>query len=154
MDIDGNGIKQITNNKGDVQIITPAWSPDSKSISFAQSDESGHVDIHLLDILKGSIKKLTETPEADYLPIWAPDGKTLFFTGLYDYTPNLYKINLDTGEIIQNTDVGDVLIGTQWNIKNSSITALTLSSVDSSRIVEVSPERSIIKNKTILKKEF
>ena len=154
MDSEGNWIKQITDNKGDVQIITPAWSPDGQSISFAQSDESGHMDIYLFDISEGRLKKLTETPEADYLPIWNPDGKTLFFTGLYDYTPNLYKINLNTGEIIQNTDVGDVLIGTQWNIKNSSITALTLSSVDSSRIVEVSPERSIVKSKTIMNPKF
>ena len=154
MDSEGNGIKQITDNKGDVQIITPAWSPDGQSISFAQSDESGHMDIYLFDISEGRLKKLTETPEADYLPIWNPDGKTLFFTGLYDYTPNLYKINLNTGEIIQNTDVGDVLIGTQWNIKNSSITALTLSSVDSSRIVEVSSERSIVKSKTIMNPKF
>ena len=90
MDINGENIKQITSNTGDVQIITPVWSPDGKSIAYAESGPDGKMDIHILEIYSGESKQITNSAEADLLPIWHPDGSKISFTGLYDYTPNLY----------------------------------------------------------------
>ena len=50
MNSNGSNIKQITYNEGDTQIITPVWSPDGKSIAFAQSDPDGLMDIHILEL--------------------------------------------------------------------------------------------------------
>ena len=71
----------------------------------------------------------------------APGWKKISYTGLYDYTPNLYTHNLETGETIQNTDIGDVVIGANWNHETSAITALTLKTTDSSRVVDIDPSR-------------
>ena len=154
MDSNGQNIKQLTKHVGDIQIITPSWSPDGESIAFAQSNEDGLMDIYVYHIKENSLKKLTSSSEADSLPIWDPNGEKISFTGLYDYTPNLYTLNIASGEIIQNTDVGDIVIGTQWNNINSTITALTLSTVDTSRIVEIKPARSVIKNKININPKF
>ena len=154
MDLNSENIKMITNNIGDIQILTPSWSPDGKFIAYAQSDENGWLDIYVYSLVNGEINQLTNSPESDYLPIWSPDGENISFTGLYDYTPNLYSVNLATGKIIQNTDVGDIVIGTQWHNLNSSITALTLSTVDSSRIVEIDPKKSVEKNKLIINPKY
>ena len=154
MDLDGKNIKQLTRHVGDIQIITPSWSPDGESIVFSQSDENGLMDIYVYNLKENSLKKLTSSREADYLPIWDPDGQKISFTGLYDYTPNLYTLNIASGEIIQNTDVGDIVVGTQWNNITSTITALTLSTVDTSRVVEINPERSVIKNKININPKF
>jgi len=65
------------------------------------------------------------------------------FTGYYDYTPNLFTHNLKTGKTIQNTDLWNMYQGVDWNKNLSTVTAMTLSTVDSSRILEVDPTRSV-----------
>ena len=90
MNADGSNINQITYNEGDTQIITPAWRPDGKSIAYAQSDPDGLMDIHVLELSTKRSKQITNSNEGDFLPIWHPNGKRISYTGLYDYTPNLY----------------------------------------------------------------
>jgi hypothetical protein len=141
MNADGSDIKPLTMNEGDTQIITPMWRSDGKAIAFAQSDPDGLMDIHIMDLATGRVSQITDSHEGDYAPIWHPDGKKISYTGLYDYTPNLYTHDLETGETIQNTDIGDVVIGASWNHETSSITALTLRTTDSSRVVDIDPSR-------------
>ncbi len=154
MNADGSNIKQITYNEGDTQIITPAWSPDGKSIAYAQSDPDGLMDIHVLELSTKQSKQITNSSEGDFLPIWYPDGKKISYTGLYDYTPNLYTHDLASGATIQNTDVGDAVIGAQWNEQTSTITAFTLNTVDSARVVEIDPARRTNKTKLNINSAF
>ena len=154
MDINGENIKQITSNTGDVQIITPVWSPDGKSIAYAESGPDGEMDIHILEIYSGESKQITNSAEADFLPIWHPDGSKISFTGLYDYTPNLYTNDLTSGNTVQNTDIGDMVMGLQWDEQTSTITAKTLPTVDSSRVVAIDPARVANKTKVNMNPAF
>ena len=154
MDQDGDNIKQITENTGDVQILTPVWSPDGKSVAYAQSDSDGFLDIHIMDLGSSKTKQITNSAEGDLWPIWHPDGEKISYTGLYDYTPNLYTHDLTSGETVQNTDVGDIVIGAQWNDKTSTIIAFTLNTVDSSRVVEIDPSRVVIKTPVVMNPAF
>ena len=149
MNSDGTDITSLTMNEGDTQVITPMWSPNGKSIAFAQSDPDGLMDLHIIDLKNGRVKQIIESNEGDYSPIWHPDGENISYTGLYDYTPNLFTYNIKTGETIQNTDIGDIIVGSHWNYESSSITAMTLKTVDSSRVVDIDPSR--IANKVDLK---
>ena len=154
MKTDGTNIKQITNNKGDVQIITPSWSPNGNSISFAMSNLNGWMDIYILNLTTGITKQITNSIESDYNPIWIQDGNKISFTGLYDQTPNLFTYDFKNGEIIQNTDVGDIVIGTQWNKKNQTITAMTLNTIDDSMVIEIKPDRRAQKTKVIMNEKY
>ena len=148
MDIKGENKKQLTFNEFDTQIITPFWSPNGRKIAFAKSGPDGNMDIHMMELETKKTQQITRSSEGDLLPIWHPDGKKISFTGLYDYTPNLYTYNIKTGEIIQNTDVGDMVMGTQWDKNTSTITAMTLNTVDSARVVSINPNR-IAKKTTV-----
>ena len=148
MDIDGKNVKQITFNTEDTQVITPVWSPDGRSIAYAEAGPDGAMDIHILELSSGRSKQITNSEEADLFPIWHPDGSRISFTGLYELTPNLYTYDLGTGETIQNTDVGDMVMGMQWDNTMSAITASTLPTVDSSRVVAIDPKR-VAKRTTI-----
>lgn len=150
MDQDGSNSKQISENIGDVQILTPVWSPDGESVAYAQSDTDGFMDIHIMDLESSEIKQITKSSESDFWPIWHPRGDKISYTGMYGYTPNLYTYNIISGETIQNTDVGDAVIGGKWNNRTSTITAFTLNTVDSSRIVEISPSRIAKKTSLII----
>jgi hypothetical protein len=99
------------------------------------------MDLHMMDLETGRVSQITDSHEGDFSPVWHPDGKKISYTGLYDYTPNLYTHDLETGETIQNTDIGDVVIGANWNHETSAITALTLRTTDSSRVVDIDPSR-------------
>ena len=154
MNADGSDIKPLTMNEGDTQIITPMWRPDGKAVAFAQSDPDGLMDLHIMDLATGRVSQITDSHEGDYSPIWHPDGKKISYTGLYDYTPNLYTHDLETGETIQNTDIGDVVIGANWNHETSSITALTLRTTDSSRVVDIDPSRLADKREVKMNSAF
>ena len=88
------------------------------------------------------------------LPIWHPDGEKISFTGLYDYTPNLYTYDIKTGKTIQNTDIGDAVMGIQWNKETSTITAMTLNTVDSARVVSINPKRLAKKTKVNMNPKY
>ena len=154
MNMDGSDIKPLTRNEGDTQIITPMWRPDGKAIAFAQSDPDGFMDLHILELETGRVSQITESREGDFAPIWHPNGKKVSYTGLYDFTPNLYTHNIETGETIQNTDIGDVAIGASWNNETSFITAFTLKTTDSSRVVDINPSRVANKTELIMNTAF
>jgi hypothetical protein len=107
-----------------------------------------------MDLETGRVSQITDSHEGDYAPIWHPDGKKISYTGLYDYTPNLYTHDLETGETIQNTDIGDVVIGANWNHETSAITALTLRTTDSSRVVDIDPARVAMKTELTMNPAF
>jgi len=141
MDVDGQNIKKLTSNSFDTQIITPCWSPNGEEIVFAESGSDGNLDLYMMQIDSGEKTQITDSREGDYLPIWHPSGDKISFTGLYDYTPNLFTYDISTGKTIQNTDIGDAVMGIQWNSKTATVTAMTLPTVDSARVVSIDPIR-------------
>ena len=154
MDLKGENIEQITSNEFDTQIITPFWSPDGNKIAFAKSGPDGNMDIHMIELQTKKVQQITKSSEGDLLPIWHPDGEKISFTGLYDYTPNLYTYDIKTGKTIQNTDIGDAVMGIQWNKETSTITAMTLNTVDSARVVSINPKRLAKKTKVNMNPKY
>jgi hypothetical protein len=118
------------------------------------SESDGKMEIHVLDLSTGQLKQITNSNETDASPIWHPEGGMISFTGYYDYTPNLFTHNLKTGKTIQNTDLWNMYQGVDWNKNLSTVTAMTLSTVDSSRILEVDPTRSVETSKVIMNPIF
>lgn len=57
---------------GEWSDVTPALSPDGKSIAYA-SNRGGYWDIYTLDLESGQISQLTNTPAYDSFPCWSPD---------------------------------------------------------------------------------
>ena len=138
---DLGNIKRITNYSGDVQIVTPAWSPDGKSIAFALSKEDGNMDIVIFDLERKKPKRITEAENVDYLPVWHPSGNKITYTSHSNMTPNFYTVDIKTSQVIQNTNVGDMISTVAWKFDNSAITGMTLRDVDSARVVDIFPNR-------------
>ena len=141
MDKNGNNVRQVTSYIGDTQIITPAWSPDGNSIAFAMSESDGKLDLHVLTLSSGESIQITDSKEAVAFPIWHLDGQKISYTGYYDYSPNLYTYDILSDTIIKNTDLWNMYMAMGWNTQLSTITAMTLNTVDSSRIIEIDPNR-------------
>ncbi len=58
--------------------VTPALSPNGKTIAFA-SNRGGFWDIFTLDLASGQVSQLTNTPEYDSSPTWSPDSAWIAF---------------------------------------------------------------------------
>lgn len=75
---DGSVQKRIAiENMGAIQ--GPSWSPDGSQIVFSGS-QGGITDIYLHDVETGVTTQLTDDREADFQPVFAPDGRYVAFS--------------------------------------------------------------------------
>jgi Tol biopolymer transport system component len=63
-------------------------------VAFA-SDRHRNVDIYLLNLPGGRLRRLTSSPAADLSPTWAPDGRRLAFRSDRDGNDDVYLMNAD-----------------------------------------------------------
>ena len=68
---------------GDWDDISPAASPDGKSIAFA-SNRGGFWDLYRMDMPTGAVTQLTSTPGYEGAPTWSPDGSFLAYEAYVD----------------------------------------------------------------------
>ncbi|SVB07145.1 uncharacterized protein METZ01_LOCUS159999, partial [marine metagenome] len=151
---DNISIESITNYSGDVQIVTPAWSPDGGKIAYGLSKENGNMDIVVFDLDRKESIRITTDKQADYRPVWHPKGDKITYTSHKDMTPNFHTVNINTKQSSQNTNIGDAVWTVGWNYDNSAITGLTLGDVDSARIVNIDPNRVANVNDVMLNPHY
>ncbi|MEN3331775.1 MAG: TolB protein [Blastocatellia bacterium] len=61
--------------------IDPAWSPDGQTVALAGFGESGSfAEIYLLDMKSGKLRQMTKNAFSDKEPVFAPDGKHIYYT--------------------------------------------------------------------------
>ncbi len=49
----------------------PAWAPDGRHLVFA-SDRTGVFKLYVMDVVEGTVRRLTDGPEPDTTPGWSP----------------------------------------------------------------------------------
>ena len=98
-----NAKDNLQNNVGYDQ--NPKFSPDGKQIAWLSMERNGYeadrMRLCVCDLTTGEKKYVTESFDSnvdDYC--WAPDGKTIYFIGVWHATENLYCTNLE-GEVKQ-----------------------------------------------------
>jgi len=140
----GDSLVALTHYTNDTQIVDPAWSTDGKKIAFAMAGPGGNMDLYLMDIPTHAIKRLTDNPAVDYRPVWNPNSQTVTYTSHAGGTPNLHMLDVTSGAQHQVTDVGDAVWSVQWVPHDTMIFATTLADVDTVRVLEVDPHKSIL----------
>ena len=118
-------------------------SPDEKNLAFAMSPKNGNTDIYLLNLKSNFIKRLTNHPAVDYLPVWDPSGKRIAYTSHSSSTPNVHVIDLVDNSKSQITDVGDAVWTHQWTPTDSTLILKTLGDMDSTSLVMINLDRKI-----------
>ncbi len=140
---DGSDLRQLTRFSDNTQIVSPRLAPDGKRIVCSVSGPDGDLNLTLIDIETGMMERLTDDPAVEYLPVWHPEGERITFTSHRGGTPNLHTLELSSGDIVQNTDVGEALWSNQWTPRGHSVMATGMNTADSVRVVLVDPERTI-----------
>ena len=107
------------------------------------------MDIVVFDLERKEPIRVTTQKQVDYRPVWHSKGDKITYTSHSNMTPNFHTVDINTKEIIQNTNIGDAVWTVGWNYDNSAITGITLGDVDSARIVDIDPNRKA-NNKDII----
>lgn len=72
----------------------PAWSPDGTQIAFASEQPIGDLDIFLLSLGNGSVRRLTHNPYGDNMPAWSPNGNQIVYVAASPNDPaDLFVLN-------------------------------------------------------------
>ncbi|HYL35145.1 MAG TPA: protein kinase [Bryobacteraceae bacterium] len=61
-------------------IARPSISPDGRTVAFDRVDQSGHTDIWLFDLARGTESRFTFDSPASQYPIWSPDGSRIAYS--------------------------------------------------------------------------
>lgn len=72
-----------------------SWSPDSKYIAYAKTDNMFNTDIFIRPAAGGEAVNITRHPDDDYHPEWTADGKMLYFLSHRDgYSNDVWYLYL------------------------------------------------------------
>jgi hypothetical protein len=110
-----------------VSILSPAWSPDGRSVAFSGLSVSGSSDLYLLHVPEGRLEQLTRDRYNDTDPSFSPDGTRLVFAS--DRTAfgasgatNLFVLDL-AGRSVRYLTYGDWHDrGPRWSADRGRIT--------------------------------
>ena len=85
-------------------------SPDAKTIVFVRritdlEGNRGRTDLWSIPVAGGEPKRLTEHPDADSSPRWAPDGRSIFFISKRSGSAQVWSIPANGGEATQVSDL-------------------------------------------------
>jgi len=87
------------------QAYTPRFSPDGKQLAYSAWTRGGYRDIRIVDTQRGSFYEVTHDRAIDQQPVWAPDGKTLYFVSDRTGIANVYAYELGARKLSQVTNV-------------------------------------------------
>src|SRR5436309_4770237 len=111
-DLQSGALKRMTDDA--FAELRPAWSPDGRKIAFVtdrfttrlEDLATGDYRLAVLDVDSGDIRPLPGFERAKNIdPQWSDDGKSLYFISDRNGISNVYRLQVDDGQIYQVTDL-------------------------------------------------
>lgn len=111
-DLETDTLKRMTDDQ--FADLYPAWSPDGRWIALSTDRFStdlsilsiGNYELALIDPNTGEINKVPAFNDTKNInPQWSSDGKSLYFISDQNGIPNVFKIDLQSQEIFQVTNL-------------------------------------------------
>lgn len=90
---DSDGHNPFTILQSDNPIMSPAWSPDAKSLAYV-SFEGGKSAIYIQEIETGIRKLISSKKGVNGAPAWSPDGKQLAIARSHQGNTEIHVIDL------------------------------------------------------------
>jgi Tol biopolymer transport system component len=76
--------------------VHPSWSPSGRRIAYAvRQGGQRQLDVWTIPSAGGAPTAVTADPATDWNPVWAPDGKHLYFLSNRSGSMNLWRVPID-----------------------------------------------------------
>jgi hypothetical protein len=86
----------------------PSWSPYGRMLAFLVNDFTpAEPRMRIIDVADDSVVIEVDTPRAvhaTYPPSWSPTGDSVAFAGVVGDIEDIYKLNVETGDIVNLTN--------------------------------------------------
>ena len=111
-DLDTDTLEKLTDDP--YADLYPAWSPDGRTIAFVTDRFStdlsildiGAYQLGLIDPETGEAQEISAFSQAKHInPQWTPDSQSLYFLSDPDGITNIYRIDLESRDISQITNL-------------------------------------------------
>lgn len=79
-------------------ILSPSWAPDGIRIAYVSFENRNRSAIYVQDRQQGSRKKVISKAGINGAPSWSPDGQRLAVTLSFEGNPDIYILNVDSGQ--------------------------------------------------------
>ncbi len=119
VDVEGGTARQLTNDR--YMDLQPAWSPDGQTLAFATDRGPGTSfdrlataapRLALFDLGTSEISLLSLFEGAKHInPQFSPDGASLYFVSDRGGFSNVYRTELESGEVFQVTEIATGVSG-------------------------------------------
>jgi len=92
------------------RISEPQVSPDGTWVAFTlrKTDlaaNRGRTDLWLVGVDGNNLRQLTTHPSSDFSPVWAKDGKSIWFISTRSGSAQVWRLPIDGGEAEQKTNL-------------------------------------------------
>lgn len=111
-DLESESLEYLTNDP--YADLMPDWSPDGRSIAFITERfnselailDVGSLQLAVMDVDTGMVRRVPAFAHAKNInPQWAPDSSSLYFISDQNGIPNVYNVEVGTGELSQVTNL-------------------------------------------------
>jgi len=100
-DADGHNPQTIVASKD--PILSPAWSPDGRRLSYV-SFEKRQIAIYVQELATGRRERVAAYKGINGSPAWSPDGSRLAMTLSRDGNPEIYVMDMASRSLTRLTD--------------------------------------------------
>ena len=106
----------------DGDAVQPAWSPSGKRIAFwAIPPGGGQRDIWTMPAEGGTPVAVTQDAPLDWNPVWAPDGRHLYFSSERGGSMNLWRVAIDEATGVTQGEPEPVTFGSASALHSATI---------------------------------
>ena len=117
-DSDGFGNQVLLTT--DEPVMSPAWSPDARSIAYV-SLEGKRAQIFVQDVYSKKRRRVSRFPGINGAPAFSPDGRRLALTLSKDGNPEIYVLDMASSRLTRLTRSGAIDTEPAWSPDGKSI---------------------------------
>lgn len=118
-DIDGQNIIRVLEISK--PLMSPTWSPDGEQLAYVSFEFPGRTAIIVHHLAKAERRKLISIEGINGAPAWSPDGRRLALSLSHRGSPDIYVVNVASGQMSQITNENSIETEAAWLDNNTIV---------------------------------